>query len=111
MSLGNEGGKRKKQEILWNKPALAAKRPGKEPDETEKTISMDFCTLKMSLIVLPAEISHLLILMVHLVLIQVLILSIGSHPIFLYFSSVSPQVARLLLYKVLYMHKKTKNLS
>lgn len=40
---------KKSKEIPWNKPALAAKRPGKEPDETEKTISMDFCTLKMPL--------------------------------------------------------------
>lgn len=69
---------------------------------------MDFCTLKIPLIVLPAEISHLLILMVHLI--QVLILSIGSCPILVYFSSVSPQVARLLLYEVLYVHKKTKKL-
>lgn len=71
---------------------------------------MDFCSLKMPLIVLPAEISHLLILMVHIILIQVLILSIGSCPILLYFSSVSPLVARFLLYKLLYMHKKSKNM-
>lgn len=62
----------------------------------------------MPLIVLLVAISHLLILMVQLM--QVLILSIWSCPILLYFSSVSPQAARIILYKVLYMHKKTKNL-
>lgn len=44
--MGNEGGKKKKK-ILQTRPALAAKGPGGGPDKMEKTISVDFCTLKM----------------------------------------------------------------
>lgn len=66
---------KKKKKILQNKPALAAKGPGGGPDKSEKTISMDFCTLKMPL---------------------VSSLQRGSPPICLYYSSVPAQVARLL---------------